>query len=648
MKTRSFKKRVITLLLVLCMVLTLVPVTAFADSDTVINEAIVYYEINELKSGEAPKSTNPQIYEDGYTVEYEFLQELKENEDGTQSVVAYWYSDESRYGAGDAKIATLEYGKQYNYGFVLKAADGYTFADMSELSFFNNGKMMWDTSSLSLSADRKYITANSLATLKMTTLTGLNLFAYKLYYKAGEEPKAVADIDPSLDKDFYGYEIYDEYWEQMESDGNGGIVPVKYWHSNFSELYKVPEDKRITTFEAGKTYMYSLQLKAINGRAFSNDCTVVLNEERINQNLIQVSGLDTRNMFIPAIKTIKPSADEVKTIETVDINNAKTDYTYGENPVASAALSEEDSKKITIAYECWKTYTYDESTSLTKEAYWYSKEKYYMPNDLRFSEFEKGKDYTYKIYLKAKDGYLFADRVKITINGEELPFGTFTTSTYNGQGCVISGMGVHPADTVEKIYIEDATVKFKAGDKPVFTAKTGENQPYYIEHERWDTDGKGITSSEYWNGRLDGNLIDTFESGKTYSYGIYIKLTEEGYKQGWKFDENTKLSINGQDIDLNDDYVNVSLDTIWISNVFTFTPTAVGDPKLGDVNADGVIDSRDAVEILRYDAKMVTFDDAEYKRANVNYDNTVNSTDAVLILQYDAKIIDKFSPTRPM
>lgn len=647
MKTKSFQKRVIAILSALCMVFTLAPVTAFADSDTVINEAIVYYEINELKTGEAPKSTNPQIYEDGYAVEYEFLQELKENEDGTQSVVAYWYSDESRYGAGDAKITTLEYGKQYNYGLVLKAADGYAFAEMSEFSFYNDGKRMWDTSSLTLSADRKYITVNPLAALKMTTLTDLNLFAFKLYYKAGEEPRETADIDPSLDKDFYGYEVYDEYWEEMESDGNGGVVPVKFWHSNFSELYNVPEDKRITTFEAGKTYMYSLQLKAINGRAFSNDCTVVLNEERISQNLIQVNRLDTRSMFIPAIKTIKPSADEIKTIDTVDIN-AKTDYTYGENPVASATLSEEDSKKITIAYECWKTYTYDESASLTKEAYWYSKEKYYMPNDLRFSEFEKGKDYTYKIYLKAKDGYLFAGRVNITINGEKLPFGGYANSTYNGQGCVISGMGVHPADPVEKIYIEDATIKFKAGDKPVFTAKTGENQPYFIDHERWDTDGKGITSSEYWNDRLDGNLIDTFESGKTYSYGIYIKLTEEGYKQGWKFDENTKLSINGQDIDLNDDYVNLSLDTIWISNVFTFTPTATGDPKLGDVNADGIIDSRDAIEILRYDAKVVTFDDAKYKRANVNYDNTVNSSDAVLILQYDAKIIDKFSPNRPM
>lgn len=642
MKTRSFQKRAITLLLALCMVFTLVPVTAFADGDTVINEAIVYYEINELKTGEAPKSTNPQIYEEGYAVEYEFLQELKENEDGTQSVVAYWYSDESRYGADDAKITTLEYGKQYNYGIVLKAADGYAFADMSELSFYNDGKRMWDTSSLNLSADRKYITVNPLAALKMTTLTDLNLFAFKLYYKAGEEPKETADIDPSLDKDFYGYEVYDEYWEEMESDGNGGVVPVKFWHSNFSEFYNVPEDKRITTFEAGKTYMYSLKLKAINGRAFSTDCTVVLNNERIAQNLIQVSGLDTRSMFIPAIKTMKPSADETQIIDTVDIKNAKTDYTYGESPVASAALSEEDSKKITIAYECWKTYTYDESSSLTKEAYWYSKEKYYMPDDLRFSEFEKGKDYTYKIYLKAKDGYLFADRVNITINGEELPFGTFVTSTYNGQGCVISGMGVHPGDPVEKIYIEDATIQFKAGDKPVFTAKTGENQPYYIDTERWDTDGKGITSSEYWNDRLDGNLIETFEAGKTYSYGIYIKLTEEGYNQGWKFDENTKLSINGRDIDLNDDYVNVSLDTIWISNLFVFTPTAAGGLKLGDANGDGDVNVKDAIMVLRHNAEIDLLTDAQFTAADVNCDGYVNPKDAIEILRYNAQIIEEF------
>jgi hypothetical protein len=61
-------------------------------------------------------------------------------------------------------------------------------------------------------------------------------------------------------------------------------------------------------------------------------------------------------------------------------------------------------------------------------------------------------------------------------------------------------------------------------------------------------------------------------------------------------------------------------------------------PKTGDLNADGVANSLDALAILEYQAGMVASEPDEYWMggADVNCDMTVNAVDATLILQADA------------
>ena len=60
------------------------------------------------------------------------------------------------------------------------------------------------------------------------------------------------------------------------------------------------------------------------------------------------------------------------------------------------------------------------------------------------------------------------------------------------------------------------------------------------------------------------------------------------------------------------------------------------------MNGDGVINSTDAIEVLKHDAKIITLSGSLFDIANVDGDETVNSKDAVLILKYDAKLIDEF------
>ncbi len=64
--------------------------------------------------------------------------------------------------------------------------------------------------------------------------------------------------------------------------------------------------------------------------------------------------------------------------------------------------------------------------------------------------------------------------------------------------------------------------------------------------------------------------------------------------------------------------------------------------KYGDVNEDGVVDSSDAILILRYDAKAVTFTEKQLKAADVDGNGVANANDAILILRYDAKAITIF------
>ena len=59
---------------------------------------------------------------------------------------------------------------------------------------------------------------------------------------------------------------------------------------------------------------------------------------------------------------------------------------------------------------------------------------------------------------------------------------------------------------------------------------------------------------------------------------------------------------------------------------------------VGDVNQDGIIDLRDALRTLQYDAGLRTLSNSAMKAADVNYDNCVNILDALLIQSHCAQL----------
>ena len=60
---------------------------------------------------------------------------------------------------------------------------------------------------------------------------------------------------------------------------------------------------------------------------------------------------------------------------------------------------------------------------------------------------------------------------------------------------------------------------------------------------------------------------------------------------------------------------------------------------LGDVDANGVVDASDAMQILQYDAHLIELTDAQLAVADVDANGVVDASDAMRILQYDAHVI---------
>jgi hypothetical protein len=297
--------------------------------------------------------------------------------------------------------------------------------------------------------------------------------------------------------------------------------------------------------------------------------------------------------------TVQENSQPASTITSAVVKNVKFNYQPGDAPQATAEVYNADADKYEIAYECWGKLEKTDEYTTKPVAYWYSDEDYCPSGYADLTSFDKDGKYKYSVRLEAKDGYIFSDSISaddITLNGKSLPFGSWVMVMDDGKTCLIQyGTKLRPGQAVEKIDFI-ARINFIAGDKPSFM--TSAVDPFIdLDHERWDANdgsGYGITSSDYWNERYNGKLITEFEAGKSYTYGVYFKISDLGMEEGYRFDKNTKLYINGEEITLTPDQINVddNGETIWFMNVLTMTPITVKVIDVVEIN-DATVSFKD-------------------------------------------------------
>ena len=230
----------------------------------------------------------------------------------------------------------------------------------------------------------------------------IDIEGVKFNYNPGDKPEATArKLDPWEDL----YDIEYEYWEEMDTNSGGEPVPVKYWYSDESKNNALSQDKKIITFEEGKTYMYSISLKAKGENKFGNNSSVRVNSTKISSVSVLNSGTI---LFVTAVQTIKPTAPvQLKRIDVIELNNATISFNVNDKPVFTGKTPDES--PYIYQFECWQA---KDGSGIT------SAEFFNQGYENHITTFESGKEYQYILYFKAKEGYTFTRDTKLKINGK--------------------------------------------------------------------------------------------------------------------------------------------------------------------------------------------------------------------------------------
>lgn len=148
---------------------------------------------------------------------------------------------------------------------------------------------------------------------------------------------------------------------------------------------------------------------------------------------------------------------------------------------------------------------------------------------------------------------------------------------------------------IKNIRIDNATLSFKTNETPTFTATVsdGYGDFYTLSGQDWSigpwADSEQIihateTSDEY--------AFKAFEKGKKYNYSVFIDLTSAAAEKNCKFDENTKLILNGEEVAYSS--MEVAADHVYFYDIAEMTPISeVTSQPEQDTSLPGKSDDKD-------------------------------------------------------
>ena len=566
---KRHSRKLLSILLVLCMALTIVPITAFAAGVNYIDKISVTYTKPDYKAGDAPQAA-ATVTEGECSVAYEYWMEIEQKTEGSvrTSTGRYWYSDSSKMAslAADKQITQFEAGHHYTYNIVLKTNSGYFISEDTSVSAgghkFDKVAFKANLEIREMSTELRIYSPYSIDLPAASTDEVITTVDIGNVWKNLDSTKPVAftaEVNPNNSACSGKVEIVEEAWEKSTY---GESTPI-------TDVIKSTDTPRNPI--AGGEYWYSIVLRAKEGYVFSDNVTFICEGKTYTAQTANTSVSDNGKTFtaweflLPVI--VSDGADDT-VIKDVEVIGTTLSYDAGDTPKATA-VTKDIGANYEIAYESWE----DEQHAL-----WYSDEHYY-PSELfldRFTSFEEGKSYRYSILLKAKNGRTFAatdSGLTVTVNGWTVEQQNISMNL-DGQSVYVTGIAtitptkpVEPKE-IEVIEINNATITFKDGDKPVFTGNVPDNKDYAFRCEWWSLDSDtGLVSTEpEWGSGIYKNKITTFEAGKTYHYGVYVTAYYGN------FSPDAKLKINGQYVNYKRIGDDDNMQTMWLETDLTMTP----------------------------------------------------------------------------
>lgn len=361
----------------------------------------------------------------------------------------------------------------------------------------------------------------------------------------------------------------------VEGNVNSDAVQAEIKRIDDEIIAQFSSRGNITTENRNSTFMFD---HFESGNIIAPDGDILVGNQDALENA--ASGSVNRNIVVHEyqvyqttydliVQAIDGGSQDEATINNVCIENVKFAYHSGDAPQATAEVLVDPSlEEYEIAYECW-----EEMENGEPVAFWYSDESKYTPSMKKITQFEEGKTYMYSIELREKNGYTFADNCSVTINGNPISATANAVKTVDGL-FVMNVETIRPEATKEisVIEINNATLTFKDGDKPVFTGTVPENDQYAFRCEWWNLDeNTGIVSTEpEWGGDIYKNKITAFEAGKTYHYGVYVTAYTADISP------DAKLKINGREVKYTRIGDESDTQSFWVETDLTMTPAADG------------------------------------------------------------------------
>ena len=304
-------KKLLTVLLALCMVLSIVPITAYAAEIDFLPQGVTY--LNDYKHTyhtQVNVTANVSVKDsDGTVVETtqvsksteEFLKGgvgmLQSNIARLQTEIETPYQASGTVTRGDRGAQTIfdHFETASFYTFTPASGDPVKFSTDLDAAkqYFSEHPDATGTFTKLLDVheyqiyDYTYDLTVQENSQPASTITSAVVKNVKFNYQPGDAPQATAEVyNDDADK----YEIAYECWQEFENN-----EPVAAWYSDNGSHGSLPT---ITEFESGKKYVYFLMLKPKDGYSFNSETAVTVNGESVK------SSLSGEYLYVPAVKTL--------------------------------------------------------------------------------------------------------------------------------------------------------------------------------------------------------------------------------------------------------------------------------------------------------------------------------------------------------